>query len=359
MTEPKWQLKPYEAGDEKEIVKTLALVYPNDPKWANLDYWNWLYRDNPDGFYPQLICLALDGSTLAGHYAIIPRKVVWMGKETMGAQSLDTVTHPSYRRQGLFEKTAKTVYAASGPLGLPCLYGFAKGTSYEGFIRKLDWQTSRFLEYSIYLLDYHSLSAAFFRNQLLNQITKKILSWRLKMKKKVSAKNDRIRFDHQLTAEDLNSINKSMRPPPEFGLVHDETYYQWRLKNPVKKYRLLKEYDPNGQLLGFAIIGPSEKTFRHKTFKSLAIAELRHVPGRENIAADLLNEIIRLALIERFQAIHTLKPQSLKTVQEFNRWGFLTIKTGMAVIFRPNPLKSYPHLNPAQWSFSYLDTDHI
>jgi hypothetical protein len=67
-------------------------------------YLDWLYFTNPLGDVVGFD--AMDGNTLAAHYACVPTKIG--GK--LGLLSLNTATHPNYRSKGLYQKLAKQTY---------------------------------------------------------------------------------------------------------------------------------------------------------------------------------------------------------------------------------------------------------
>jgi hypothetical protein len=67
-------------------------------------YLDWLYFTNPLGDVVGFD--AMDGTTLAAHYACIPTQID--GK--LGLLSLNTATHPDYRSKGLYQKLAKQTF---------------------------------------------------------------------------------------------------------------------------------------------------------------------------------------------------------------------------------------------------------
>ncbi len=81
----------------------------------------------------------MDGDRAAGFYTAWPVRLR-LGKETvLGAQSMDTMTHPDYRGRGLFIKLAQACYDLAASKGYEVFYGFPNQNSYSGFIRRLNW----------------------------------------------------------------------------------------------------------------------------------------------------------------------------------------------------------------------------
>jgi len=97
----------------------------------------WKFRDNPAG--PGIGAVATDASRIVGQYVVLPTQLR-LGKEVvLGAQSLDTMTHPDYRGQGMFVTLAKACMELTAAKGIEALYGFPNTNSFPGFIRRLNW----------------------------------------------------------------------------------------------------------------------------------------------------------------------------------------------------------------------------
>lgn len=100
-------------------------------------YDHWRYVTPPDGRCP--VMLAADGERLAGAYTIWPVKIRIGNEVVLGAQSMDTMTHPDCRGQGIFTKLALACFEAAQARGFQVLYGFPNPSSYPAFVGRLDF----------------------------------------------------------------------------------------------------------------------------------------------------------------------------------------------------------------------------
>ena len=100
-------------------------------------HYRWKFIDNPEG--PPVIAVAEDAGRLVGQYALWPTRLRLGSTVVAGAQSLDTMTHPDYRGQGMFTVLAEQCMQFAAARGIVALYGFPNENSYPGFVRKLDW----------------------------------------------------------------------------------------------------------------------------------------------------------------------------------------------------------------------------
>jgi GNAT superfamily N-acetyltransferase len=99
--------------------------------------YQWKFFENPDG--NPIISVAEHGDQLVGQYALWPTRMRLGSSVVLGAQSLDTMTHPDYRGQGMFTILAEHCMKCAADRGVEMLYGFPNENSYAGFVRKLDW----------------------------------------------------------------------------------------------------------------------------------------------------------------------------------------------------------------------------
>lgn len=129
-----WTVREATEGDLNAIRELYLDVWGyNRPR----QYDHWRYFTPPSGLCP--MTLAADGDRLAGAYTIWPVKIRVGNETVLGAQSMDTMTHPDYGRQGIFTVLADACYEAAAARGFEVLYGFPNPLSYPGFVKKLGW----------------------------------------------------------------------------------------------------------------------------------------------------------------------------------------------------------------------------
>lgn len=101
-------------------------------------YFEWKYSENPAGKVVGFE--AISGDQIAGFYGVIPWYLNVGNKTLRVFQSMDTMTHPSFQRRGLFLKLAQATYSALESQNGDCvIIGVPGSTSYPGFVHKLGW----------------------------------------------------------------------------------------------------------------------------------------------------------------------------------------------------------------------------
>jgi GNAT superfamily N-acetyltransferase len=120
---PTWAVRAYQPGDEEGILALARTVFTEQPADRfSTAYWAWEFVDNPDG--AARLWLADDGGTIVGHYAIIPRMVRVGDERLRGSIVVDVMSHPDYRKQGMFTSLGSAALADAGQVGIDFSYGF-------------------------------------------------------------------------------------------------------------------------------------------------------------------------------------------------------------------------------------------
>lgn len=124
MAQRKWVPRAYRDGDEEGIYELHRLVYPETQddyeKW--LRQWHWMYWENPVG--DGCIWVADDNGRIVGHSAAIPI-MIKMGEKTIrGRIGSNSMTHPDYRRQGMYPIINKHRNAELAKSGIHISYDF-------------------------------------------------------------------------------------------------------------------------------------------------------------------------------------------------------------------------------------------
>lgn len=120
-----------------DLPKILALYEQVWGPGRSLDYLGWKLFDAP--FEPLPPMLAMDGDACVGLYAVVATPMILDGQPIMGCQSVDTMTHPDYRRQNMSVTLARACYAEAERRGFRLVYGMPNENSYPMFMKHLDW----------------------------------------------------------------------------------------------------------------------------------------------------------------------------------------------------------------------------
>lgn len=87
-----------------------------------------------------LMCVAEDENGIAANYSVSPMRVAIGGRAVRAALSLNTMTAPEHRGEGLFVRLASMLYERMAEDGYGLVIGFPNQLSNPGFITRLGWK---------------------------------------------------------------------------------------------------------------------------------------------------------------------------------------------------------------------------
>ena len=85
---------------------------------------------------------AYDDKKPIAFYGAIPFLINHNDQTEMAAHSVNTMTHPNYRGEGLFIKLVKLTYLLLQNAGITFIWGFPNQNSEYGLLNKLEWKYS-------------------------------------------------------------------------------------------------------------------------------------------------------------------------------------------------------------------------
>ncbi|WP_428427369.1 GNAT family N-acetyltransferase [Pararhizobium sp.] len=126
--------RPYEPGDEAAITSLFCRVFGRP---MSIEFWRWRFLDHP--MADPMIMLAFDDEILVGHYAASQAPLNIGGAVHPAGLSVGTMTHPEWRGQKLFERTAEALYETLPSRGKKAVYGFPNTAIHALRRNKVGW----------------------------------------------------------------------------------------------------------------------------------------------------------------------------------------------------------------------------
>jgi hypothetical protein len=193
-----------------------------------------------------------------GQYAIMPVKVKINNKVILLSQSLDTMTHPNYRRQGIFEKLAKKVYDEAEVENIHIVYGFPNKFSQPGFINKLSWFNIGLIKLWFKPLNWQKVITQKMKNKYLQKIL--IIGANLvfdnlfiRTQKPPEiiglAINQIDYFDERFDKFWIETCNQS-----NIIVVRNKNYLNWRYEAPDTNHSIFAA-EKSGKICGYIVLG--------------------------------------------------------------------------------------------------------
>jgi GNAT superfamily N-acetyltransferase len=281
-----WFTREYRPGDEHGIIALWKAAFPDGESGrAELNYWNWQFRDPPAG--PARIRLAVADELIVGQYGVVPVSMQIRGEAVQGTLSLDTMTHPAHQRQGILTTLADELYAELERNGFPITHGFPNDNSIGPLTRKLQWMHVCSLPVYVKPLRPHVIVDRVLANPLLSRVARpvaKLCTAILSPPTRVpGGAQTRVRWLDQFDAR-ADELWQMAHDRSKIALTRSAAFLNWRyFQNPLRGYRAVA-YEQDGQLVAYAVV----RCMDQFGLRGGMITDLVGQPGREDALVAVL-----------------------------------------------------------------------
>ncbi len=355
----RWSVRKYREGDEQGILELWKAVYPSrkyDPEpW--LKWWRRMYKDNPAG--SGRIWLAEDNDKIVGQYAIVPVKAKVGSKIILAAQSLDTMTHPDYRHQKIFETLAKQVYDEAKGDDILLIYGFPNKFSYPGFIKRLNWFDIYSLQIVIKPLNWESALRLRIKNKVLlklGAISGTAAKHTIYRTKKAHAVRDLTIAQISSFDDQIDEFWTRVSSQHQVMVVRSKDYLNWRYRAPGANYSIFVGKETN-KICGYLVL----RCMQEGRTKTGVVFDV--LAESEQISQRLISEAVEQCEREKVDAIYGLMLADKTLITAFKKTGFISLpflRDGQFIVYSSSPPVSKAFLRkPKNWFVQIGDSDKI
>ena len=361
--ERKWFTREYQPGDENGIIALWKVAFlEGEGGRADLEYWNWQFRDPPAGF--ARIRVAVVDGMIVGHYAVIPVHMQIKGEPVAGTLSLDTMTHPDYQRQGILTTLASELYAELGREGFPITYGFPNENSFGALIKRLQWAYVCSLPVHVKPLRPGVIVDRIMPIRLLAAVAKAlagvgaaIVSRPMKVPDQHRAN---IRWLEQFDSR-ADELWQTAYDRRKIALVRSAEFLNWRyFRNPLRGYRAVA-FEEEDQLVAYAVVRCMEQF----GLRGGMITDVVGRPGRDDAVQAVLAAAEEYFVKEEMDLSACLMHGDRRITRLLRRKGFLlapkrSFKEWYFCV-RVNSDSVRPDLahDPDSWYVTFGDTDVV
>lgn len=241
---------------KEQLVDLFRLSFRSD---MTEELWDWKYVQNPLASRHPEVVVAIDGGRIVGARPFLLAEMWLRGERVMTAQHCDTMVHPDYRNQGLFNRMGGVAIQHLKDSGYVLSYGFPNPMSRPGFLSQ-GWRV---------VVPMETLFRVLLPGKLITHVLKsRLLGSGLGL---VYGGLGRLRRGHGSHAsgtfeveildrygECLRGVD-DLRDRSAIDLVRDESYLRWRFdSHPEHHYRYVVA-TKGGELRGYGVISVEER----------------------------------------------------------------------------------------------------
>lgn len=271
-----------------EAFEELSVISFGENTNSKKEMYEWLFEKNPYNKSGNMMYLLKEGDKVIGCDGLLPNELYVKGKVLLTAHSVKSMTHPDYKKQGIFRMMTENSCERGRQDGVDVVIGLANDQSYPAY-QRFGWPT--LFEKEVYV-----------KPILINNILKRRIKsgalaglgnsiYALYMKNKLKSGMDK-EIDYEIleeTPKEIQGCWDKYKSKYNVLLVRDYKYcnYRYNQRPDVNYVTLLARH--NNEIIGFAILHNSVANGSKMT----SAVEFFTDPGNERYIKALANGIAK------------------------------------------------------------------
>ena len=361
-----WTVREYKKGDENGILELMKAVYPDKKilKESWMKWWKWMFTKSPAG--AARIWLADHNGKIAGQYPLIISDMK-VGKEIAKvSQNIELMTHPDYRKQGMFITLEKKALEKTAKEGINITIGFPNAAAYPGHI-KTGWFDIGSLQIGVKPIHLKKIVETGIKNNFLKPFYVffgKLIIYLIYREKKTivsdSLKISKVNsFDNR-----INDFWEKNSKDYEITTVRKKEYLNWRYVDIPDIDYTIYIAEEKGEIRGYIVL----RCVDEDNIKSGSIFDIFTPLERPDVTARLISKAIEFFKSQNVDLIFCLMVADKKIQKVIRKKGFIFSKFlqsgfsegGQFIVYTSHPNISKPFLmNKENWYIQLGDSDSL
>ncbi|MDF2677458.1 MAG: family N-acetyltransferase [Bacillota bacterium] len=240
-----------------EGFEELSLISFGEGTNCSKDMYDWLFEKNPYSPSGNMMYLLKEGNKVIGCDGLIPVELYVHGKTVIAAHSVKSMTHPDYKKQGIFRMMTENSCERGKQDGVDVVIGLANDQSYPAY-QRFNWPTLFEKEVYVKPILIKNMLQRRIKIGFISSIGNAIYSTYAKGKLK-------LQMDKDIKFEILNEVPKNIQScwdkyknKYDVLLVRDYKYlnYRYNERPDVNYVTIIAKL--NNEIIGFAILHNSK-----------------------------------------------------------------------------------------------------
>lgn len=335
-----YRVRPYQPGDEGEIVQLLDLAFEGWPRidlnCSSLDYWKWMYSGNPLGLVSIPVCLN-EQDEIVGCIHTTP-KMIKIGSEVfLCCLGGDHAVHTSYRRLGITKKMVTRITELRTNAGMKIAYF---STRVPFLIKDFSRNFPRFphpITNLVRILDIDKqIRAMPIENTFLRKHGFHALKFLNNMKnffRGLELSNPDLEVSEiDSFDERIDAFWKEVKDHYHFIIERNLEYLNWRYCDAGSGGFSVKQVEEDGRIIGFSVL----RINRYRSDYPVGyIVDLLALPDRVDAADELAKDAIKYFDSRNINIINFQVVKGHPYERILKRHGFLDSRIKIYMFYQP------------------------
>jgi len=319
-------VRQYLPGDEEEIVKVLKIVFPG---WGDLEFWKWLYQDNPLKIKAIAIAVAVIDKEIVGVSLSIPLKMKILDKIVYSLYGTDSGVYQEYRGKGIFTKMDELKTDFNKKNNINFRYHHTSNPIILKYNIEKYGKTLWYIPVTHYIR-IQNINEHIKKMKTKNALIKKIGYKIIKMLNKIWIFNRNInRHNNKIYLYEINNFDnninvfwESISENYNFIVVRTKDYLNWRYCDPRSgKYIIKKATDKEGKILGYVVLSILKS--QQEDYPIGCIFDLLALQNRLDVIEALVSDAIYYFSSKNINVIEFFFIKRHPYVKVLKRYGFI------------------------------------
>jgi GNAT superfamily N-acetyltransferase len=353
----KWFTRVNKDGDEEDIYELWKNVYPSEQRNRNdwMRWWNWMYKQSPNG---SNIWLAEDNGKIVGQFTFIFNNLKVGNEVKTAAFSIDTMTHPDYRHQGVMATLARNGIDELAKASTYITYGFPNELAYPIDI-KIGFFNIADLRSMIMILNWKNILSTRISNNFLLipcTIIGKVLSKILFIATKVPEIKDLQISQVSQFDERINAFWARISGNIPIMIARSKSYLNWRYATVPNIIYTIYLAEKNQDICGYLVL-------RYRQINNMNVAVIYELFAEpEETAQCLINHAINNCKKDGMDYIHWSGIANKSYFKAFRKRGFFsppfqTSQSRFVLFLSASDISKNLLLDPHNWLIQTGDSD--
>jgi hypothetical protein len=312
-------IRPYQKGDEGKIFELWQAVYPSSERKLEewLKWWGWMYLENPAG--RSIIRVAEADSRIIAHHAVVPIKFQIGHQVILGSWGVDAMTHPDYRRLGIFERICNENWAEAASIGIDITPGFPNQYSRPLLIKNAGWFEVAQMKQAIKPLNWEKTFDLKIKSKFLSGILAATARGVFDNSRKANTSTANVKIE-RITSfnEQFSELWEKVAQQHPIMTARTGEYLNWRFSRPDIQYEILAA-EENKKIVGYVVMGNGVL----KTAKVVQIVDI--AATSKTIMEMLISESIKVSRLKHADILMSRFIAGKSYTQPFRANGFVLL----------------------------------